>query len=296
MSTKPVKSAARVEDARATRQLSLFGIADEAQAEAVPAARPLRPFFHFFGAKWSAGSHYPPPEHPIVVEPFAGSAGYALRHWQRNVILVERDPVIAGVWRYLLGAPASEIRSLPLFTKGGPYDIDSLGPMCEEARHLIGFWIVVAVSAPAKKCGAWMRKKIELPPGSHGTAWGDTFWSARMRERIASQVDSIRHWRLLEGSYEIAPDIAATWFIDPPYQVAGKGYKFHGIDYVALGEWCRSRRGQVMVCENMGANWLPFVSIGRHKSTKGKSGANGSHEGLWQNLESDDSGRAKNQT
>lgn len=43
----------------------------------------LRPFFTYFGAKWRAAPHYPPPTHPTVIEPFAGAAGYALRHHTR---------------------------------------------------------------------------------------------------------------------------------------------------------------------------------------------------------------------
>jgi hypothetical protein len=52
----------------------------------------------------------------------------------------------------------------------------------------------------------------------------------------------------------------ATWFVDPPYQRAGKEYIHAGdaLDFPALGVWCRQRRGQALVCENVGADWLPF--------------------------------------
>jgi hypothetical protein len=36
----------------------------------------------------------------------------------------------------------------------------------------------------------------------------------------AAQVGAIKHWTLIEGSYEAAPDEEATWYIDPPYQRA----------------------------------------------------------------------------
>jgi hypothetical protein len=65
-----------------------------------------------------------------------------------------------------------------------------------------------------------------------------------------------------EGSYEDAPDVEATWFIDPPYQHANRrGYLCKGIDYARLSDWCRSRRGQVIVCEQEGADWLPFKPL-----------------------------------
>jgi len=54
-------------------------------------------------------------------------------------------------------------------------------------------------------------------------------------------------WR----SYETAPDIEATWFIDPPYQKMGRHY-VHSLSvdqYGSLATWCQSRQGQVIVCE-----------------------------------------------
>jgi len=31
-----------------------------------------------------------------------------------------------------------------------------------------------------------------------------------------------------------------------------------GVDYQSLSTWCRSRTGQVIVCENSNANWMEF--------------------------------------
>jgi site-specific DNA-adenine methylase len=76
-------------------------------------SKPLRPFFSYYGSKWSLGRHYPAPSHGTIVEPFAGSAGYALFHSDRRVLLVDSDPVVAGLWQYLIRASAAEIRSLP---------------------------------------------------------------------------------------------------------------------------------------------------------------------------------------
>lgn len=101
-----------------------------------------------------------------------------------------------------------------------------------------------------------------------------------MRIRVANQVQYIRHWKVIEGDYTAAPEVLATWFVDPPYQVAGKYYVHgsKGIDYSALGDWCRSRRGQVLVCENEGADWLPFAPFATLKA--GVNGR-GSKEVLW---------------
>ena len=71
------------------------------------------------------------------------------------------------------------------------------------------------------------------------------------------------------------PNEKATWFIDPPYQFGGKYYRHNGkkIDYEFLGEWCKNRDGQVIVCENHKADWMEFeplvgISGQLHKTTE----------------------------
>lgn len=100
-----------------------------------------------------------------------------------------------------------------------------------------------------------------------------------MRERVASQVNAIKHWRVIEADYAAVSDIEATWFVDPPYQLTGYGYvhSSKAMDFATLATWCRSRRGQIIMCENPGADWLPFAPFG---SVTGMSGAP-SREAIW---------------
>jgi hypothetical protein len=237
----------------------------------------MMPFFTFFGGKYRAAPRYPAPAHKVVIEPFAGSAGYAMRYPDRDVILVERDPVLAATWRYLLTASPSEIRALPLYGEGWA-SIDDLD-LPDGARYLIGLWLNKGMTGPCKTPSAWMRNPL---PGRL-----QTYWGAGARERIASQVDRIRHWQLIEGDYTAASDIEATWFIDPPYVDTGYRYRFGSrlIDYPALAAWCRGRGGQVMVCEHVGADWLPFHLFMSAKSTAGKRRDGVSKEALWTNAE-----------
>src|SRR5690348_5384455 len=58
----------------------------------------LMPFFSFYGGKWRAAPKYPAPLYDTIIEPFAGSAGYAVRHYEKRVLLCEKDPVIAALW------------------------------------------------------------------------------------------------------------------------------------------------------------------------------------------------------
>lgn len=229
----------------------------------------LRPFFMYFGGKWRAAPRYPKPRHRTIIEPFAGAAGYALRYPDRDVVLVERYEVLASVWSYLIRVTPEEIRGLPDLRHD--QTVDNLD-ICQEARWLIGFLINAGAATPCKRLSKWARSPSASPAN---------FWGAPRRERIASQVEAIRHWRVVHGSYEDAPDVEATWFIDPPYQVRGKDYRHSDVDYIALGAWCKTRNGQVIVCENDGADWLPFGPFISIKGTSGKRRSGCSKEVIW---------------
>jgi 16S rRNA G966 N2-methylase RsmD len=98
-------------------------------------------------------------------------------------------------------------------------------------------------------------------------------WTQATRERIAGQLSSIRHWKIAEADYAEAPDVRATWFVDPPYEGAGRYYAHSRIDYAELAQWSRSRQGQVIVCENEGATWLPFRPFMTGKSVMRRAGS-----------------------
>ena len=151
----------------------------------------LKPFFTYYGGKYRVALRYPKPEHATIVEPFAGAAGYATRHHTHDVILVEKDPRIAALWAYLIRVSASEIRALPDVRE----HVDEIGS-CAEARSLVGFWLNKGAAAPRLRPSAWMREGKR--PRS--------YWGPEIRERIASQVEQIRHWRVICGSYDAAPE------------------------------------------------------------------------------------------
>lgn len=226
----------------------------------------LRPFFRFYGGKWRAAPKYPAPEHDTIVEPFAGAAGYATRFADRKIVLVEKDPVIAGIWRWLIRATPAEILAL----KAPVEHVDDTGA-CPEAKAFIGFWLNNATTSPCLTPSAWTKKQMETGGG----------WGPKIRERTAAQVDAIKHWRLVEGSFESCDVDVATWFVDPPYASrAGRYYKHNRVDYPALGAWCMTRRGQVIVCEQAGAAWLPFRPFAILHSAPGDRPAT-SEEVIW---------------
>lgn len=233
----------------------------------------LKPFFSYYGGKWRAAPHYPAPVHRTIVEPFAGAAGYSLRHPERDVILVEKNPVIAGIWRYLIGADPAEVRATPCVD-----NIDDLPAWVPQGlRSVVGFSMNGGTTAPRRTLssgGRYLRDRGRVFNG----------WTEAWRERVASQVTHIRHWRILEADYAAAPELEVTWFVDPPYQ--GRAGSFYpmgssGIDYENLAAWCRARAGQVIVCEGSGATWLPFRDF-RTIKANGANGRGGkSKEVIW---------------
>lgn len=220
----------------------------------------LRPFFPFYGSKWNIARHYPKPTPgQVVIEPFAGSAGYATFYACPDVHLLDADPIITGVWSYLIGASAEEIMALPELPDVGDC-VDNYA-ISQEAKWLIGFWLNRGSASPKKTRTAYSAR----------TDKAQLVWGARAKERIAGQLSAIRNWKVTLGSYDDAPDVKATWYIDPPYSDKGKYYRKAFTKFNELGAWCVERQGTIVVCEGGGANWLPFERLGDFKTTTGRA-------------------------
>lgn len=220
----------------------------------------LRPFFTYFGGKWRLAPKYPEPEHGMIVEPFAGSAGYSLRYPKNRVLLTDVDERVIGTWQYLIGASSDEISKLPIYD-GSWHSVDDLH-IPQEAKWLIGWWLNKGSAQPCKTPSAWMRK---------ATVTGENLWGDGVKARIVRQQPYIRHWTAVLASYESLDNYAATWFVDPPYEIAGKSYRCNSVNYLDLAQFCRTREGLTIVAENDGATWLPFTPLSASKSTLGIS-------------------------
>lgn len=213
------------------------------------------PFWRYYGGKWRAAVRYPEPQHRQIIEPFAGAAGYACRYPDCDVLLIDRDPVIIAIWQYLISATPADVLNIGDIPDGGTVD-DLDAP--QAARWLAGFWCNAGVPRPRKRPSIWAQ-------ASGG-------WSQWARARIAADVPRIKHWRAICADYTAAPDVPATWFIDPPYQGrAGRHYRCNAVDYCALGHWTKQRQGLVIACEQAGATWLPWSKQLAVKGTRGTS-------------------------
>ena len=206
----------------------------------------IPPMFSYFGSKYRLSIRYAVPQYDTIIEPFAGAAGYSHRYYERNIILIEKNAVIANIWKYLIEATYNDIMRLPILEKGQSiHDFD----IQQVEKDFIGFWLSKACTNPRRRLCNWVdREKVRK-----------SVWSEWIRERVANNVSKIKHWRIIQGDYSEIDNIEACWFVDPPYQfVKGHQYKYHKLDYEALGNWCRNRNGQVIACEQEGATWLPF--------------------------------------
>lgn len=191
-----------------------------------------------------------------------------MRHADHDVVLCEKYPVLAEMWRYLIGASADEIMRIP-----DVEHVDDLpGWVPEGGKILVGFAMNSATVSPCKRLSAGRKRLAEAGRKFEG-------WNSAYRNSVAHGVQCIKHWRLFEGSFEELGNGAATWFIDPPYSNhAGSYYVYSDIDFIRLGRWCQDRIGQVIVCENVGAQWLPFEPFKAFHSTMGRPQ---SQEALW---------------
>lgn len=200
--------------------------------------------FPYYGAKSKIAQHYPPPEYPLTIEPFAGAARYSLHHPNRDVWLNDTYPVITTIWDWLIHEATPElVEAWPVLHTG------------ETVRDYVGQYSAAEILMLRMRAGASL-----AAPSWKVTQFINNHFQC-LKNSTIKYLPLIKHWNITGMDYTALPNIEATWFIDPPYQVGGHKYVKHDIDYAQLAEWCRSRRGQVIVCEHEGAEWLPFQPL-----------------------------------
>lgn len=216
----------------------------------------------YFGSKSNLAGKYPPPKHSKIIEPFAGSARYSLKYYNRDILLIDKYPVIIEIWHYLQNASENDILGLPKIQKGQKVSDFTLSDI--EVKFM-GFLVQASQGQPRNSTGTLNGIDVE-----------------RDLKRIAKNLFKIKHWVIKEGSYEDLENEEATWFIDPPYQYGGEHqYKFGNkqIDFGKLAEWCKSRKGQSIVCETTKADWLDFKPMVKNFG----SNCTNTTEAIWSN-------------
>jgi hypothetical protein len=215
------------------------------------------PLFKCFGSKWLSSKAMPAPRYDTIIEPFAGGAGYSLRHFQKRCVLWETDAHVRNLWIWLIDEACEKlIREIPIDIAEGT-DIRTLGLSWGQAL-LLKNWQRTNNVGDCWTISPWGNK-----PGQ---------WTANTRARVASEAALIRHWKV---ALRPACDFA-TWFIDPPYQYNYQ-YRQRPIDYAALAGRIATLSGQIIVCEALcpktgqRPTWLPFRDFASRVTSRRKT-------------------------
>jgi site-specific DNA-adenine methylase len=220
--------------------------------------------FSYYGSKSKVVEFYPSPIYDRIIEPFAGSARYSLRFFEKDITLVDKYRVIVDVWKWLQQCSVNDILSLPVLKLGEKIDDYNL---TREEMLFLGYIIGVGRACPAKTASPF--------------ATGSNMGIKGHLKKCADQLYKIRHWNIIHGDYRCLKNKKATWFVDPPYQYGGHKYKFgnNKINFNELSKWCRTREGQVIVCENTKANWMDFKPMSKMKGCQSET-----TEAIWSNI------------
>jgi site-specific DNA-adenine methylase len=216
--------------------------------------------FAYYGAKHGLARSYPPPAFGTIIEPFAGAAGYSV-FWatpQHTVKLFDKDERVVDLWRDLMFDTAGLVSELDTQIKTGV------------VRHPI---LTIMRGGTTERLSGRRSEKVN--------DWLIGNWSS-VRRRILKVAPLIAGWTIQQCDYRDIPNERATWFIDPPYQPfltdAGSLYRegSDGIRYDELSTWSQSRTGQVIVCEQEPAKWLPFRPLKRQNAQATNTSGRGS--------------------
>ena len=206
----------------------------------------------YYGGKSKIAHIYPAPTSNLIVEPFAGSAAYSWRHRAgREVWLNDLDPRTYSIWKFLTSPDACAI-------------VEAYVPDTVEPGMRISELI------PAEHPGLVELCRAEANQGTMGekgvrdviTKMGAKCW--KVKRKTLTVIPEVTNWKITSVDWSDLANVTATWFVDPPYNnAAGAQYKLGAtaINYDHLGWWCLNRKGQVIVCENAGADWLDFAEL-----------------------------------
>lgn len=233
----------------------------------------MRPFFSYYGAKYTVAGHLGKPRRDLVVEPFAGSAAYSTRWNARRVRLYDVSEDICDLWDFLINSSERDIAAIPDTFD----DDDEFLSLPRGPRLLCGFWVSKGRAEVSGKLSPWYFQ--------YRNARDCRVWGQAVKARIIAQKPLIEAWTIDNLSWDRIPLVEAHWHVDPPYNnSAGRRYPHGTVDHIALGEWCKGLPGAVDVCENEGATWLPFYPICEVVSTRGRREGSYSKEAAWRRL------------
>lgn len=111
----------------------------------------MRPFFSYYGAKWTGAKYYGAPRRDLVIEPFAGSASYSVRWAPKRAKLFDISPDICALWDWLIHCSMADVERIPdAFEDVAEVMALPIGP-----QMLARFWISKGRAEPSGTLSPW---------------------------------------------------------------------------------------------------------------------------------------------
>lgn len=230
----------------------------------------------YYGSKSKLAHLYPPPQHGLIVEPFAGAGCYSWLHRAgREVWLNDLDARTYSIWKFLTSEEACDI-------------VENIVPDTVEPGQKVSDLIPEELPGLREICRAEANQGTQGAKGVHDqiTKMGAKCW--KVKRKLREVIPEVKNWKITNIDYKDLMNVDATWFVDPPYSnAAGSRYRTNDVDYEQLGWWCLNRRGLTIVCENEGASWLPFQPLDHPRvSIRSRYQKANAREVMWTNAPS----------
>lgn len=231
----------------------------------------MRPFFSYYGAKYTVAKYVGPPRAALVIEPFAGSAAYSTRYAAtRRVALYDISEDICALWDWLIKCSEWDVRLIPDYFD----NYEQVERLPRGASLLVRFWISKGRTEPSCTLSPWYFQ--------YRNAKDCRVWGPSVKDRIIKQKPYIAKWTCENLPYWKVPMRDGHWHVDPPYaNDAGSRYPFSNVNYADLALWCRNLPGTVDVFDNEGATWLPFKPLCEVVVSRGRRSGAVSREAIY---------------
>jgi DNA adenine methylase len=195
----------------------------------------------------------------LFIEPFAGGASIGLAVAELGladkVILVERDPDVAAVWRAILGDKARGLRNRIRDFSIGRNAVKRA--LSSTRKDLLSVAFRCLLRNRVSRAGILAPGAGLLRQGEAGRGIGSRWYAETLQrriERVQALANCIRF--LEEDAFTVIPHYInnpkAVWFVDPPYLANGEGpgrrlYRYSDVNHGRLLELLAAAAGPAMI-------------------------------------------------
>ena len=140
--------------------------------------------FSYYGSKSKIVNLYPKPKFDKIIEPFAGSARYSLKYFDKDILLIDMYDILIDVWHYLQNV--KEIELLKLTKLKLKYRLSDIIDKNTIEYKFLGYLTQAGQGKPSDTLSS-MR---------------DIDYFKFQISNIAKQLYKIRHWIIIKDDYK----------------------------------------------------------------------------------------------